>query len=361
MSSIISMLPVTLAAAMLFLPAFTYAHAEPASDPAAPQPGLKVSGPFTHEKLAVYLIHGPSEQGPVPLTLSEALAKKLFVVHETGNVQALSLENLGEEAVFLQAGDIVKGGRQDRVLTTSVLVPGKSGRMPIGAYCVEQSRWAARGAENVARFESSERYMPSRKAKAAMMANPAPASTGAAGRPAQRVASGDRQQEVWASVAETQADLSAKLGAPVAAPASASSLQLSLENEKLTAAKAAYLAALSPSEKNGADVIGFAFAIDGRINSADVYPSHGLFEKMWGKLIDAAATEAIGDRGAGSVKPTPVPADVLAFLANAANAAAQEQKLDANTVRVTRQNEATVASETKRSDGRVLHKSYVAF
>ncbi|MFX6907524.1 DUF6569 family protein, partial [Acinetobacter baumannii] len=91
------------------------------------------------------LIHGASADGPVPLTLSEALARKVFKVFETGSVNELAFENLGDEPVFLQAGDIVKGGRQDRVLTTSVLVPPNSGRLPIAAYCVEQHRWSARG------------------------------------------------------------------------------------------------------------------------------------------------------------------------------------------------------------------------
>ena len=173
----------------------------------------------------------------------------------------------------------------------------------------------------------------------------------------------NRQGEVWASVAETQANLSSKLGAPVAAAASASSLQLSLENEKLTATKAAYLKAMAAANKDDGDVVGIAFAVGDRINSADVYPSHALFAKMWGKLIDAAATEAISGKTkvAADAKPVPTPDQITAFLTKAANAKPEEQKLDANTTRVTRQNETAVSAETKARDGRTLHRSYVAF
>ena len=39
------------------------------------EPASRLSGPFVHENLAVYLIHGPSQPGPTPLTLAEAMAK----------------------------------------------------------------------------------------------------------------------------------------------------------------------------------------------------------------------------------------------------------------------------------------------
>ena len=360
MDTTLSLLTFATAAMILFAPQLCFAQADLAGRTDAPPADLKVSGPFTHERLAIYLIHGPSAGGPVPLTLNEALAKKLFKVYETGNVNELAFENTGDESVFLQSGDIVKGGKQDRVLTTSVLVPPKSGRMPIGAYCVEQSRWSARGRESVATFESSERAMPSRKAKLAMMA-PSPAADVAAGARGRAAApGGNRQGEVWASVAETQANLSAKLGAPVAAPQSASSLQLSLENEKLAAAKAQYVAALSSAGQDGSDVVGFAFAINGQINSADVYPSHALFAKMWNKLIDAAATEAIGEANA-AVKPALAADAVSAFLKAAQAGHGEEHPIDPNTTRVTRQSAASVANDSVAKDGRVLHRSVVAY
>ena len=86
----------------------------------------RVSGPFTHENLSIYLVHGKSAEGHVPLTLDEALAKRAVRVHETGDVNQLSVENLSDEDVFIQSGDIVKGGQQDRALTVSLILPPKS-------------------------------------------------------------------------------------------------------------------------------------------------------------------------------------------------------------------------------------------
>lgn len=77
---------------------------------AAPEPEIRVSDPIRHDNLAVYFIHGPSKSGPVPLTLEEALGKGTAQVRETSNGNSLEIENLGDTPVFVQAGDIVKGG-----------------------------------------------------------------------------------------------------------------------------------------------------------------------------------------------------------------------------------------------------------
>ena len=56
---------------------------------------LVVSGPFVHENLAVYLIHGEDRvDGRKFATLEEAMDKKLVIVHETSNVGKLHIENV---------------------------------------------------------------------------------------------------------------------------------------------------------------------------------------------------------------------------------------------------------------------------
>ena len=104
-------------------------------------------------------------------------------VIETGRVNELQIENTGAEQVFIQAGDIVKGGKQDRVLTVSFLLPANSGRLPIASFCVEQGRWSARGKEDQAKFSSAGEAMPSRSALLAMAAPP-PEAKAEAARPA---------------------------------------------------------------------------------------------------------------------------------------------------------------------------------
>lgn len=99
-------------------------------DAAAQTEPPRISGPIVHENLAVYFIHGPSAPGPVPLTLQEAMDKGTVQVIETGSVNQIKIENTGSEEVFIQSGDIVKGGQQDRVIQVSFVLPAKSGRCP---------------------------------------------------------------------------------------------------------------------------------------------------------------------------------------------------------------------------------------
>ena len=75
------------------------------------------------------------------------------------------------------------------------------------------------------------------------------------------------------------------------------SLQLALENKKL-ADRAPGLCGRAQGGRRSKDddIVGYVFAVNGKLNSAEVYESNGLFRKMWPKLLDASATEAIGHR-----------------------------------------------------------------
>src|SRR5262249_13773817 len=67
--------------------------------------------------------------------------------------------------VFVQSGDIVKGGRQDRLISFSTIVAGRSGKVPVPAFCVESGRWQQRGKEAANRFSSSTSQLPSKALK----------------------------------------------------------------------------------------------------------------------------------------------------------------------------------------------------
>jgi hypothetical protein len=329
---------------------------------AAAAQALRVSGPYSHANLALYFAHGPSAPGPVPLTLQEAMANNQVLVRETGDVNQLVIENRGDTEVFVQAGEIVKGGKQDRVLTVSMLLPKNSGPVPIGAYCVEQGRWQPRGKEDSTRFATSDAAVPSRKAKLAMKAPPVEpaAPTERTGREARRDAdTGRRQNEMWKDVEETQRKLAGTVGTTVNAPESRSSLQLSLENKQVRATVAEYVAALSPAIDTAPDAIGLAFAINGAINSADLYPSHGLFKKLWPKLLNAAATEAVAEKN-GKTGTAPAPDKVSEFLDKSEQGRAQERRIDERTRLGTRETEKSYYFEAKRADGAVFHKNYLA-
>src|SRR5436190_16325558 len=79
---------------------------------------VRISGPYVYHNLTVYLLHGPDAalKGKKILSLQQALEQKKVVVHETKNVNELTIENVSDDVeVFVQSGDIVKGGDQDRV------------------------------------------------------------------------------------------------------------------------------------------------------------------------------------------------------------------------------------------------------
>jgi ARG/rhodanese/phosphatase superfamily protein len=352
--------------------------------PAFAQAEQRISGPHVHRNLAIYLIHGRSGAGTVPLTLAEALAKGSVQVTETGQVNELKVENTGGEEVFIQAGDIVKGGQQDRVLTVSLLLPPRSGVVPIAAFCVEPGRWSARRGEDPTRFASAAEAMPSRQALLVMAAPPeaeparpsregrldvqqnATSVTGrnqtAGERQEDRAGnrSPSRQQQVWDTVARTQAALAGSVGVSVAAPQSASSLQLSLEHAALKEARAPYLAALEAAGLQDGDVVGYVAAVNGRPVSADVYPSNGLFRKVWPRQLAAVVIEAVGARTSEDTPAAPAVGDVEAFLTAAERGKVQERETAAAMRQETREGERALYNEARGPAGRWVHKNYLA-
>jgi len=332
----------------------------------APQPN-QLSGPLVHENLAIYFIRGPSAPGKVPLTLEEAMAAGTVRVRETGNVNQLEIENTGDSEVFVQSGDIVKGGKQDRTLMVSLLLPPKSGVVPIASFCVEQGRWTARGREDVRNFSTASASVPSRELKLAMKA-PVPTAPAVAdpsiARPAMQAETGTRQQKVWDSVRDTQMRLSGSLGAQVRSAVSASSLQLALESEKLADAQKSYFDALKAAGERDNAIIGFVFAVNGELNSADVYPSNALFRKMWNKLLTASVIEAIGHKDQPAVAPPSVEA-VNAFLAQAEAGKTAAKALNAGVRLDTREGEKAYLFETVRlaapsAAEAWVHRNYLA-
>ena len=188
------------------------------------------SGPYAYDNLAVYLIHREgADDGPVPLTLDEAMQRGLIEVVETGVVEELVVRNTGYSEVFLQSGDIFKGGKQDRVLITSMIVPPGSGDFAVDVFCVESGRWSARHGEEANWFSQSTARLPSRDGRIALFKEAqrwfAPEGDRAAWTDGE-----DLQSRVWESVGAVQADLGSAMMLDVADERSPSSLQLSLEN-----------------------------------------------------------------------------------------------------------------------------------
>ena len=164
---------------------------------------LAIAGPYTHENLSIFLLLGADAlDGQRFIPLDDALEQKCVTVHETGDVGQLEVENLSEHFdLYIQAGDVVKGGRQDRTLGVDFVLPAKSGRVPIPSFCVESGRWHRRAAEEAGSFSSSKSYLSSKKLRMAAKMSKS-------------------QGEVWDHVAETQQHLSKSLGKSLHAAAS---------------------------------------------------------------------------------------------------------------------------------------------
>lgn len=307
------------------------------------QSGYKISAPHTYKNLTIFLLHGKDEaRGKNVLTLQEAMERKLFFVYETSDVNELEVENRSKQFdVFIQSGDIVKGGKQDRVLAVSIIIPAGSGRVKIEAFCVESGRWKKRGEEDASKFDSSSDRIVSKELKLA--------------------ANGARsQQEVWNQVSEAQAKLGRNVGSSVAAEASKSSLQLSLENKKVVATVDEYIKNLSNVVNGETDVIGYAFAINGKINSADIYVSNALFKKVWLKMLKASAIEAVSESRSVRLADPVKAAAVRDLIDDAEKARPKEQSMGSGARLITREDKDNVMFESRDAKSKaVIHKSYV--
>ena len=310
---------------------------------AASAQNTKISAPYIHKNLSVYLIYGKDAMGHKNLlTLQEAMAKDLIIVYETGDVNQLEVENVSPTfEVFIQSGDIVKGGKQDRVLAVDIILPIKSGRIKISAYCVESGRWTQRKGEDKEKFSSSNERVVTRDLKLAANLSRS-------------------QGEVWKEVSKAQDKLSANVGAKVNSPTSQSSLQLALENKQVAATTDEYIKKLAAIIAGEPEAIGCAFVINGEINSADVYASNSLFKKLWPKLLRATATEAVAELTKDKTFIQLKPQTVQTFMDNADKAAAREETVNSRMTNVTRDEKDSVVFESRDEKQKVvLHKSYV--
>lgn len=255
-------------------------HAQQASERVAAGE-FWISGPYAHNNLSIFLVHGKERwSGRVPLTLKEALDQGRVVVHETGEVGELSIENrTGSEEIYVQAGDIVKGGQQDRVLITDLILSPRSGKVPIAAFCVDQGRWSQRGKEAVEWFASSNEQLPTKKLNLAAREK-------------------KDQMEVWREVAGLGGSLMHVPNAGLtlsSGVAETASMVITLESRPVQDSTKKYRKALGRIIDNKWDALGCVFAVNGNLTGGEIYASHELFRKMWPKLLKASAVEAVAD------------------------------------------------------------------
>lgn len=309
---------------------------------------LKVSEPYLYRNLAIYLLHRPEAKSERTfLTLDEALRAGCARVHETGRVGELEIENLTDADLYVQAGDVVKGGWQDRALGQDFIVPHRSrrSRHRVRTFCVERGRWNQRaGEETMNTFKSAEHMAASRDLKLSIRRE-------------------GSQMAVWSSVDAAQDKLSVALGIDVRAEESPSSLPLAVENPLVRRRLADFLVTFGNLLVDNPEAVGFAFAINGRINSADLYASPDLFCKLWAKLLEATALEALAEANApGGTCATPTVKEVNAWLRRARRGSKTRLSVTPRITVLVRENDHQVSFETIDAEQgeRCVHQNILA-
>ncbi len=309
----------------------------------------RISEAATYRNLAIYLLHQPAAAPDrFFLTLEEALRTGCARVHETGRVGEVEIENLTGADLYAQAGDVVKGGWQDRALGLDCIVPQRarrSRRLRVRTFCVERGRWQQRaGEESPNAFKSSAHVAGSRDLKLS-------------------IRQARSQAAVWSSVEAAQRKLSHSVGTDVRAPLSPSSLPLALENEAVRRRVAGYVDTLGGLLTDQPDAVGFAFAVNGLLNSADLYASPELFRKLWPKLLDAAALEALAEAHTPGVTcAIPSAKEVSAWLRQARRGRKTRRAVSPRVTLVVRENAGQVSFETIDADQQNLcvHQNILA-
>ncbi len=248
--------------------------------------------PVTKGNLSIFPIVGGPEYATAQLiTLDEGLRSGAVVVTEAGSlrglirpgtapflpqsggeVNRLVLVNNSDHPLLLLAGEVVTGGKQDRVIGVDRIVPPKSGPIDLSVFCVEPGRWVA-----------SSQHFGSMKSQMAQPSVRMPA-----------MAERD-QHSVWNMVASARGAMASAV--PSAAPAvqATTSYAKAMENpeveKKVASVATDYDGLFRELRKVGAK--GVVIAINGRITWADVFASTDLLEKYWQKLIRSYAADSL--------------------------------------------------------------------
>jgi ARG and Rhodanese-Phosphatase-superfamily-associated Protein domain len=285
--------------AMPFFPRFSAEAGEVSS-----ASNYKVLEPIRHGNLTIFPVVAPvSHDTSEFLTLDEGVRSGQVVVTEYGNlrplirrrqipaydesarVNQLVLVNNSNRPLILLAGEIVTGGKQDRVIGKDRIVPAESDPIDLSVFCVEPGRWTA--ASSGSNFGSMGFAMAQPAVRAKAMAD-------------------KNQAMVWDEVRKQQQSMAAELAPPAAAVVSGTtSYAKVMENAEV---KDKVDAVAAPMERDYRSLIhelrdrravGVVVAVNGQIIWADIFASTDLLEKYWPKLVRSYAAEAVVARAKG--------------------------------------------------------------
>jgi hypothetical protein len=228
-------------------------------------------GKYKFEKLVLYPIRANRafEQQHKNVgryvTLKEALEKKKVAIteHARGDVNTLYIENVSSDTVMILAGEVVQGGKQDRMIAQDFILHPKSGKKDVSVFCVEHGRWQA-GSTGKA-FTQYYSISSNEVRKAGTVKKD--------------------QQEVWNKVSENTSKNKAG--------SSTGTLAALKESGEFTNQLKKYTDYFGKLLLQEGDVIGMVAVSGETILGCDMFATHALFEEHYANLINSYATEAI--------------------------------------------------------------------
>src|ERR1039458_4328947 len=290
-----------------------------------PASGYSLLSPIRSGNLTVFpVVASKSYDTAEFLTLDEGLRSGDVVVTEAGQarglirrrpdeppimhpmrdaeVNRLVLVNNSKRPLLLLAGEIVTGGKQDRVIGKDRIVPAESDPVDLSVFCVEPGRWVATS-NNFGASEAMYGGVVGGPVKhgqppMAMMAQPSVR--------AKAMAEKD-QNQVWAEVRKQQSEM-VTVEVAAAAPEVATEISSTSSYAKVNeneAVKRQVDSVAKPIEQNyqslirqlrDRNAVGVVVAVNGRIIWADMFASTDLLEKYWPKLVRSYASEAVVTR-----------------------------------------------------------------
>jgi hypothetical protein len=287
--------------------------------------GYKVLEPIRHVNLTVFpVVAAKSYPTGEFMTLDEGLRSGDVVVTEAGNVQGLIrrhaspvirndgggaqvnrlvLVNNSKRPLLLLAGEIVSGGKQDRVIGKDRIVPPESDPVDLSVFCVEPGRWV----ETSNNFGASEAMYGRNVGGPIPSAAPPPMAMMAQPSVRAKAMADKDQSQVWAEVRKQQSAMETvevSAAAPEVATEIAQTSSYAKVNENADVKKQVDAVA-KPIEQNyqslirqlrDRNAVGVVVAVNGRIIWADVFASTDLLEKYWPKLVRSYASEAVVTR-----------------------------------------------------------------
>jgi hypothetical protein len=296
--------------------------------------------PVQYENLLVFpVVSSQSADTGTFATLDDALGKGDAVVTESGSnvmrrsrgryptvnpaqqgdsVNQLVLINRGSKPLVLLAGEMVSGGKQDRIIAEDRIVPAGAEPIPLDVFCVEEGRWSAGEEFSSGKMmvhpsvrekaavdrEQTQVWAAVRKGTTSESAAVGSGSGGAIGggafRPPRDAAGGGRGGIDAQTVTVTAAPVTvATISAIMVSEAPTHSYQKIYKSARVGNAADPFIEqvqkrfARSTAHLKGESVVGVVVAYGGEVAWSDIFASHEMFERYWPKLLRSYVVEAL--------------------------------------------------------------------